>query len=155
MAKSTLTKSPPPKAAAAVDGHVRERVEQDQTKSTQAYATAVALPPPTITGIGPVLNTSSLETKKRKTCRLHIRGTNFDTTTPASIDINDPKNEWDLDATVQDATLITVRMKFRRRKPLIVQSESGDITVTVTNGDDQAVTSPPVTVAYVNEDDLP
>ena len=119
-----------------------------QTKSTQTKATP--LPPPTIAAVGMVLNTSPIQTNRHKTSRFHIRGTNFDE--GVSVTLDDPNNDWDVHERRHDSTLITVRVKFSRQKVHFLQT--GDVTITVTNGDGQQATTT-VTAAFVNEDDLP
>jgi len=120
-----------------------------QTKSAQTKATTAS--PPTIDAVGIVLNTSTIKTNRHKTSRFHIRGTNFQTN--ATVTLDDPKNDWEVHEQVHDATLITVRAKFIREKTHFFQT--GDVTITVTNGDGQQATITPVTAAFVTEDDLP
>src|SRR5262249_7648542 len=117
-------------------------------KPAQAKSPVATAAPPTIDAVGIVLNTSTVMTNNRRTTsRFHIRGSNFDPT--AIVTLNDPNNDWEVHERVHDSTLITVRVKFVREKIHFLQT--GEVTVTVTNGDGQQVTSSPVTAAFVTE----
>ena len=113
-----------------------------------------ANPAPTIQDMGPVLNTKASLQKCRRTSRIFIRGNNFDS--GASVTINDPTYTWDTDAppTFHSSQLLTQAITFVAKKSGIQRFQTGDITVTVTNSDNQSATAP-LTVAYVDEADQP
>ena len=115
-------------------------------------ATPLALSAPTITLVGIVLNQNKVKSVNRsKTSRFFIKGTNFDTSGLLQVNLSDPN--WICFPKVQDATHITVRAKFGSGVSIPI-GETSNITVTVTNGDGGQVTSSPIPIFIVDEDDL-
>src|SRR5262245_12752493 len=98
-------------------------------------------PAPTITKVGMVLNK-----KGPKHNRFHIRGTHFNS---ATVTLTASATEWDCTVESETATLLVVKVKHKRDVP-IVTPETDEVSVTVTNGDNQTATLNPVPVAIID-----
>jgi hypothetical protein len=124
-------------------------------KPPQAKDEVLTVSTPTITSVGVVLNKNNTKSNNRaKTSRLFIKGTNFDSTSGLlQVSIDDPANNWICFAKAQDSTHITCRVKFDSPRTTFL-GETGNITVTVTNGDGGQATSTPLTMFIVDEDEL-